>query len=522
MSENSSKSLRDIIEPIIAQAKSGDLSGAIAECESARQENPGRADLYHLGSTLAARNNDLDQALELLELSTRQKDTQENYLLDLAQAYIARKRREDAKEACRTYIARKPDSPHGYDFLSQLSEQEGDLEEAERHLQDAIPPVEDDDKSVSARLNLLGRFYRRNLQLAKAVEVYEKALELEPDRPELHFNIANALMDIGEVDPAIKHYRLTLDENPHHPDTHLHLGFAYLLKGNFKRGWREMEWRWKIPVFEKTALSTPRWKGEQVDGTVLLLAEQGFGDSVHFVRYAKQVAERCAKVVAYVPPALVRLVSTCPGVDEVYGWDTPIPEHVAYVPMMSLPYVFKTDMHDIPADVPYLSADTDDAAKWAERIKDLPGPKIGFVWQGNPNNERERLRAIPTAAALRLVNALDASFVCMTKDRPQGIEQWPDNLHHFGDEFTDVAEAAALVENLDMVLSIDTLMTHLAGALNKELWTLLAPAADWRYLLEREDSPWYPSARMVRRTKDEDWDVFMDRVAAELKAHLNV
>lgn len=486
--------------------------------EEALETYPDTAVLYHLSSQLLQAGNAPERALEMLEQATQKPDTNPNYHLELTEKYANLNRLDDAEASSKRYLALLPNATNAHLTLAKVYELKGDFAAEEDTLRKAIENAEGDTDVQSVRLNTLGIALRRVGRTEDAITELGRALVLEPDRPELHFNLANVLMDAGLPDDAIKHYRLTLDLNSTHPDTHLHLGFAYLLKGNFKRGWREMEWRWKIPLFAATALETPRWNGKQIDGTVLLLAEQGYGDSVHFIRYAKMVAERCKRVVAYVPPHLVRLISTCPGVDETYGWDTPIPQHDAYVPMMSLPATFKTELNTIPAEVPYLSADTNDVKTWDETIKGLPGPKIGIVWQGNPKNVRERMRAIPTEAVLELVRGMNASFICMHKDRPEDIADWPDNLHHFGDRFDDVADAAALVENLDLVLSIDTLMTHLAGALNKDLWILLAPSADWRYLLDREDSPWYPSARLIRRTDAEDWSAFMGRVLQDLKA----
>jgi len=507
-----------VIQTILTQFKSGDIQGALTAAQDALTAYPDKADLHHLTSRFLETLNAKEQALEMMESATQQPDSSPNYFLELATMYVEAERFEDAETAYKAHLKVLPNSPRGSLALAHVYQAQGNLKEAEKVLRTAVDVVAGDAETEMVRLNDLATWLRQVGKPKAAIDVMKRALKLAPQRPELHFNIANAFMDAGALDEAIEHYRQTLDFNAHHPDTHLHLGFAYLLKGNFKRGWREMEWRWKIPVFAETALNTPRWHGAKIKGTVLLLAEQGLGDSVHFIRYAKQVAERCSRVIAYVPPHLVRLISTAPGVEETYGWDHPIPQHDAYVPMMSLPAVFKTELHTIPAEVPYLSANAKDIASWQNTIKDLPGPKIGIVWQGNPQNAREATRAIPTKAVLNMVRSFNASFICLHKDRPQNITDWPDNLHHFGDRFNDVADAAALVETLDLVLSIDTLMTHLAGALNKDLWTLLAPVADWRYLLDRDDSPWYPSARLIRRTETEDWDAFMDRILNALKA----
>ncbi|MFC1673570.1 tetratricopeptide repeat protein [Pseudomonadota bacterium] len=518
MLNDNQQQVESTIQNILEQFRSGDTQGALAAAEKARDTYPGHADLYHVSSKMLEALNTPAAALEMMESATQQPDAHPKYLLELAEMYERHGRSNDAERSCKAYLEATPEVIPGLLTLAQVYENRGDFSTAEDKLRQAVDAAGDDVESKTVRLNELGTRLRRMGKPEDAVEVFRQAIELTPAPPGLHYNIGNALMDSGAPDDAIKHYNTVLDRVPDHAEAHLHLGFAYLTKGNLRRGWREMEWRWNIPVFAKTALPSPRWKGEKIDGTVLLLSEQGLGDSVHFIRYAAEVSERCSKVIVYCPASLARLMKTAQGVDEVATWNEPIPEHDAYVPMMSLPQVFRTELDTIPNAVPYLSAETADIEAWAEKLGSLPGPKIGLAWSGNPQNLRERMRAIPTAAALELIKGIDANVICLQKDRPTDIEDWPDNLHHFGDDFEDVSEAAALMENLDLVLSIDTLSTHLAGALNKELWTLLAPAADWRYLLEREDSPWYPSARLVRRTNDEDWSAFMDRVLGELKA----
>lgn len=515
---NHQKEVEAIVRNIVEQFRAGDPQGALMAADQAREIYPHHADLYQVTCKILQAGSAHELALKMMELATQQPDANPNYFLELADMYSQHNRLDDAEASCKAYLTASPNGTLGLLALAKLYEAKGDFSGAEEMRNKAVDMAEGDPESQMVRLNELGTLLRRMNETERAIDAFRRALILGPNSMGLHYNIANALMDTGAPDEAIKHYHLAVDNNPNHPDAHLHLGFAYLLKGNFRRGWRETEWRWKLAEFQASLPDTPRWNGEPLDGTILLLAEQGLGDSVHFVRYAAMLAKRCTRVIAYCPTSLARLLKTVPGVDEVFTSDQKLPPHDAFIPMMSLPNVFKTELDTIPADVPYLSAAPADIAHWAERLSSLPGPKIGLVWNGNPQNPRERMRAIPSAAVLEMVKSCKASFVCMTKDRPSDLGAWPDNLHHFGDAFTDVADAAAAVENLDMVLSIDTLMTHLAGALNKELWILLAPAADWRYLLDRDDSPWYPSARILRRTQDEDWQAFMQRVTRELKA----
>lgn len=513
--------IESVIQDILNTFRGGDPEGALKAADKAREQFPENADIYHVTSRILEAGGAIALAIEMMENAAQKPDANPSYWLDLGALLTQAGRNEDAIDAYRKNIEISDAPNPGRDALSKLYEHLGDTENAIALLYDALDDAQGDKVKTIVRLNELGIRLHGMCKYAEAIDVLNRALEIDTAMPEVNYNIGNVYMDIGRHDKAIKHYQITLDSRHDFPDPHLHMAFAYLLQGNLKRGWREMEWRWKIPVFAKTALSTPRWDGKKIDGTILMLSEQGLGDSVHFVRYAEMVAKLCDNVVVYCPQSLERLMKSVPGVSEVATWNEPIPHHDVYVPMMSLPYAFKTEMDTIPANVPYLFAQADDMKAWKKKLAHLKGPKIGLVWSGNPANQRERIRSIPAAAVMEMVNSCEADFICMTKDRPSGIDHWPDNLHHFGDEFGDVADAAALVENLDLVLSIDTLMTHLAGAMNKDLWILLAPAADWRYLLDREDSPWYPSAHIKRRTNDEDWSTFMARVGRDLKARFN-
>lgn len=278
----------DVIPSILKQAKSGNVSGAFELCEQSLKDQPERSEFYSLASKLLHSLNEPERSLDMMEIAAQKADASSGVLLELAQMYVDRNLIKEAKTTCQTYIKKFPNSPLGYNTLAQILENQNDFSGAVDLLRKAVDVVSGDEGSEPAHLNTLGATLRRTGEAGEAIDVLQRAIDIDSQRPELHFNIANAYMDFGDPDKAIDHYRLTLDINPQHPDTHLHLGFAYLIKGNFKRGWREMEWRWKIPVFQATALDSPRWNGKQTEGTVLLLAEQGFGDSVHFIRYANK------------------------------------------------------------------------------------------------------------------------------------------------------------------------------------------------------------------------------------------
>ena len=367
---NCQQDIEVAIQQVLSYFQSGALGQAQESAQAALAKYPESADLHHVMSKIFVHTGEMERAREFMVRATKLPDANPSFLLDLAEIHDTLDDFDGAVDACTTYLAKTSNAALGLKALALLYENKGDFPAAERLLHQAVEASRGDAESEVARLNELAIALHRMGKTHEAIAIFREALALDPSRPELHLNIANSLMNISAPDEAIKHYQRSLDVNYENPHAHLPLGFAFLLKGKLKRGWREMEWLWKIPVFESTALDTPRWTGEQIDGTVLLLAEQGLGDSVHFIRYAKLVAERCKRVIAYVPQKLVRLTSTAPCLDEAFGWDTPVPEHDAYIPMMSLPGVFNTELDNIPADVPYLSAEPNDIKAWKGIIKE--------------------------------------------------------------------------------------------------------------------------------------------------------
>lgn len=466
----------------MAALNAGEHDKAHAILQRGLSRYPDDAQLNNFTGKLLLGAGRNDDGIDHLQRAVASPDVTDKYILDLAVAPFPKNRMAESEAACRDGLKLAPHDPNIW-----------------RRLARALRALNRDEEARDA---------------------YARALELAGTRFGLLFNLANTELDLGEHILARDHFTQALDHDPNHPDAHLHLGFCHLALGDFTEGWRELEWRLKAPAFKSLVLDTPRWSGEAIDGTVLIQAEQGLGDTVQFIRYAPLVAERASLVVVRCQPELVRLMQSMEGVDQVATWDAPPPTHDVHVQAMSLPFVFDTQLDTIPAKVPYLHAAQDDIATWAEILSPLPGPKIAVTWSGNPDNPRDRLRTIPGDVMMDLARATDASFICMNKARPTDVKDWPDNLYHFGERFKDVADAAALLANVDLVVTIDTLLAHLAGALNLDTWVLLGPAAEWRYLEDRTDSPWYPGMRLMRRADAETWEEFLDGVGKQLKERL--
>jgi len=354
-------------------------------------------------------------------------------------------------------------------------------------------------------------------RLAEALKSYEQALALDP----LHLDALNnrgiALFELGRLDEALACFDRALTIRPDHVHATWNRAQVLLLGGDFARGWPAHEGRLASNPGLQRRFDKPLWLGDApVDGkTVLLHAEQGLGDTIQFCRYAPMVAARGARVILEVHKPQVELMRTLDGALEVIARGDVLPPFDLHCPLPSLPLAFKTDLTTIPGEAPYLRAPSDVA--WNERLG-AKRPRIGLVWSGNPGHKRDRDRSVPFHALMPLFD-LDATFVSLQKDvRPgdAGILKQTQVIDAAG-ALTTFGETAALIAHLDLVISVDTSVAHLAGALGRPLWLLLPRVPDWRWLMDRDDSPWYPTARLFRQDGARAWGPVIARVRAALQ-----
>lgn len=362
---------------------------------------------------------------------------------------------------------------------------------------------------------------RRNQE---AVEAYSAAAACLPSSPVPLSAQATALQALGRLQEAEECCRRALQIDAEFPEAHWNLALNLLLQGRYREGWPEYEWRWRRPGFTspRRHQDVPQWHGGRLDGkTILLHAEQGFGDAIQFIRYAPLVAARGAKVIIECHPPLVRIFSTIPSVALVTSFGSDLPHFDCHCPLLSLPGIFHTEVDSIPSRVPYLAPDTDDLIRWTHLLGKSRGLTIGLVWAGKPYPDPLRSCSLEDFAALNA--AADCTFVslqigsesCQAATAPAGMKLLDPSGH-----IRDFADTAALISRLDLVITIDTAVAHLAGALAKPVWTLLPLAPDWRWLLNREDCPWYPSMRLFRQTTDGSWHEPLQKAAVMLQ-HLS-
>ena len=419
---------------------------------------------------------------------------------------------------CETATRLDPISATAEMHLATVLQAAGDLEAAVAHYRRVLELVDD---HKTARFNLatalesLGR-------PDEAAEQYETTLKLDPTYTDAHLNLGAYYQNRRNFERALSHYDGALATQPDSAKAHFNRALILLTEGKLEAGWQEFEWRLRLPGFPVAAFDLPRWDGSQIDDKTLLVhAEQGMGDTLQLVRYVPIAGQRCGRVVLLVQPPLVPLLKQAGF--EVFSDERDLPQVDYHVPMMSLPAIVGTTLENIPADVPYLAADPELVDAWRERLGELEGFRVGICWQGSGTQLSDKLRSIPLVAFEPLSQVAGVRLVSLQKR--EGEQQLRDlagrfAVYELGDDWDETAGAfmdtAAVMKNLDLVITVDTVHAHLAGALGVPVWVPLSTKADWRWLLERDDSPWYPTMRLFRQAKPGDWD----KVFAELAAAL--
>lgn len=360
----------------------------------------------------------------------------------------------------------------------------------------------------------------------EALRRYEEALALRPDYAEAAFNHGVTLAELGRVRDATASYERAAAIQPDHVLARYNLSLAWLLLGRYARAWQHHDaWLARAALAgRRRALPAPRWDGRaDVSGrTVLLHADEGLGDTLQFCRYAAEVAALGARVVLEVQRPLVPLLRGLAGVRTIVARGARLPHFDLHCSLMNLPAALDTRLATIPWQGPYIRGDAKRVERWGRRLaRPANGPmrRIGLVWSGNPAHANDACRSVPLAAVLPLLDQ-PADWVSLQKDVREDdadLLARTTALRHFGPQIRDFADTAALIARLDLVITVDTSVAHLAGAMGKPVWILLPLLPDWRWLLRRADSPWYPSARLFRQSAPGDWTGVVRRVRRALK-----
>ena len=365
----------------------------------------------------------------------------------------------------------------------------------------------------------------------EAIAQFDLAISLNPDHAFAYFDRGRNYLRLEQYEKALVDLKHAVKLDPQLPEANFELGFANLALGDLEAGFKGYEWRWLCsPLKERPRLFTkPQWQGQRdIQGkTILLYAEQGLGDMIQLMRYVTEVANLGARVILEIHPPLIRLFEKFPGVAEIYRGGDILPPYDLRAPIMSLPYLFRTRLETIPFKENYFDyKQLQQAAKhdWSAEVKPSTRKKIGVTWAGNPDFMHDKKRSVPFSMFSGIFSQ-EADFYCLQKELSaqdlQQLSAFP-AIPFLGDKLSDMLETAAFISHLDLVITVDTSIAHLAGAMGKEVWIMLPFNPDWRWLLNRKDSPWYAHARLFRQTKMYDWTGVVHEINQELNARLQL
>ena len=433
----------------------------------------------------------------------------------------ARKDKGEFDQAIAAYqkaIALGPNHADAHNNLGIALKDKGRIDEAIAAFQ----------RAIAIRADFAGAHYNLGIvlkdagQLDGAIVAYHTSIALNPNKAEVHGNLGNALKEKGEFEAAVEAYRRATILDPNLVEAHYNFALVLLLHGEWEQGWPEYEWRWKLREFQlsQREFSQPIWDSSDLNGrTILLHAEQGFGDAIQFMRYVPLVAGRGGRVIVEVRPQLLRLMRGLAGVEEWISSGEPIPAFDVRCSLMSLPHRFGTTLQTIPGQEP-LRVNLDLVQTWQRRLgSKSSGLKIGLAWAGSPTFKGDRTRSMSLDRLEPLSQVGGVTFYSIQKGAAAAqAEQPPSGLQlvNLSPDLQDFADTAAVMSAMDLVITTDTSVAHLAGALGRPVWVMLQFVPDWRWLLDRQDCPWYPTMRLFRQNSPGDWAGVIASVVREL------
>jgi len=459
-------------------------------------------------------NRQIAEAIHCYELAIAQQPQFPEALCNLATALAESGRHEEALRWYDMAIALRPNFPNVHfnrsNSLAALNRMGEALASVERAL--ALDP-----QFVEAWSNR-GVLLRKMGHVPEAFECHRRAMQLRPDSSPVHSNIGLCYGSLGRAEQAIDHYDRALQLQSDNVGARCNRAQQYLLKADFRRGWPEYESRWQLERAKLPDRGLPRWDGSSLQGrTILLRHEQGFGDTIMCCRFAPLVKARGGRTVVECPKRLHRLMQTCDGIDAMIDTDEPVDDLSCEAPILSLPGIFETSLRTIPKTIPYLSAELERIEKWRDRLP-KEGMRIGIAWQGNPDYPEDAMRSIPLRHFAPLASMPGVTLVSLQMGK--GVEQIAPlrerlpfvELGPSLDADGAFVDTAAVIMNLDLIVTSDTAIVHLAGALGRPVWLALTIGPEWRWLRDRDDSPWYPTARLFRQESYGDWDGVFARI----------
>jgi tetratricopeptide (TPR) repeat protein len=502
----------------------GRLMEAEAVCRQVLQAQPNSPEAEHLLGVIAHQSGKLGEAIEHVQRAAKLAPQVALFHANLGEMYRLAGRLKLAVEEARRALEIEPKLAMALSNLGVALYELKDYEEAARAQRKAIaanPNFAEAHSNLGNAVHALKRF-------DQAIAAYRRAIALKPDYADAWANLGTTLHHSGSFDEGIAALRRAIALAPHHANAHSGLGILLLMRGELGEGWDEYEWRLRSTERKGPRFPEIPWQGEALAGKhIYVQAEQGFGDTLQFARYLPLLAARAGRVTMRVHQQLVSLLQeSLPGITVLGDRRDPAPYQCDAV-LLSLPRLFKTRLETIPAQVPYLRAPADPVARWTKRLAGMSGLKVGLVWAGNPEHVNDHRRSVDLKLLTPLFAVRGASFASLqVGPRSADLKKLKSSkikIEDLSPAFNDFVESAAAVSALDLVITVDTSMAHLAGALGKPVWVLLPWVTDWRWMLQREDNPWYPTMRLFRQKRGEDdWTGVLARMAKELKAGVQV
>lgn len=487
---------------------------AVTACRWAAEREPGRSDLQVTLGAALQQAGDLPGAVACFKQAIAIDPQSFAAYNNLGNLFASLRDWQTALTFLRAAVTIHPMAPEIHNNLGGVYFEQEDLPRAIASYRQAIAL----EPATATYYNNLGNALRQLEDYAQAEECFQHALTLRPDYAEAYVNLGYTCYVQGRTAEAEAHYRTAISIKPDLALAHCNLAQVLLKRSAFAEGWKEQEWRWQWKDFPspKRHFLQPQWDGREITGaTIFVHAEQGFGDTIQFLRYIPLLAERGARVVLEVHPELTRLAVSLAGVTQLIARGDAIPNCNWHCPMMSLPLAFATGIGSIPADVPYLRAPSAAPAWFA--AKNDQQLHVGLVWAGSRKNRIDGKRSVLLEDLSALFAVKGIALYSLQQGPPaQEIESKPSRFAGVLPVDADFVETAAAVAHLDLVVSVDTSVAHLAGALGKPVWILLPHVADWRWLTGRSDSPWYPGARLFRQQAAGQWTTVIEEITAAL------
>jgi tetratricopeptide (TPR) repeat protein len=527
----------------------GNLAAAEAIYRGILLQNPNDADALHLLGALTAQNGQGDAALDLIGRAIFIDPTCADFHNNKGLILASLGRTDEAVAAHREAVRLSPEFAEAHNNLGNALLKKGETAQATAAYRRTIALRPN---YANAHCNL-GVALQKQDKMDDAIAAYRMAVQYQPDHAEAHSNLGVALRETGRMEQAIEEYRTAIraddqcvdahanlgaalfdigqgeaamaalaraiELNPQYESAHYNLALALLQNGDYGRGWTEYEHR-AFALWARGKFNAPAWNGRDLAGkTILLCAEGGFGDNIFSWRYVPMVKKRGGRIIVQAQTELLRLLSRLDGADQLAPKDQPPPPCDLYCPLLSLPKIFNTTLQNIPA-APYLSADAAISRRWASKLTAETGFRVGLAWAGAKVFRDER-KSMALEYSIPLASVAGVRLFSLQKDQA-GKSSSAIDLIDWTTELSDFAETAGLIANLDLVISVDTAVAHLAGAMGKKVWLLLPHNADWRWLRDRRESPWYPSMRLFRQERPGDWEPVIASVGDALKTERNI